>query len=76
MESSERVDDRVQENNLSKSTIWEDSKQTIDAYTNGWQTRVMKLGNLVSTSLVAPSSLAESASDAPPTSESKCSSGE
>lgn len=48
----------------------------MDAYTNGWKTRLNKLGYLVTTSLAAPRPLAEAASDSRSTTEPKASDGE
>lgn len=41
----------------SKNTGYEETKQTVDAHSSDWQTRLMELGDLVSTSIAASSSL-------------------
>lgn len=56
--------------------MYVETMQTVDADTKGWQTRLKELGNLVSTPLVAPSSLAWKTSDARSTTETKASGGE
>lgn len=47
----------------SGKTLSEKFERTVDVQTNGWKTHLNKLGKLVATSLVAPSSLAKAASN-------------
>lgn len=60
----------------SKNMIYEETKHTVEVFIDGWQKRLNMLCNLVATSLVAPSSLAEASLDGPRTTEPKASGGE
>lgn len=55
----------------SQTTIKDVAKQNVNIYTNGWQTRLNKLGNLVATSPVATFFLAVAASEVLHTTELK-----
>lgn len=56
--------------------MYEETKRSVDVYSAGCQTRPNGLGRLVGILLVAPSSLARTASDARLTTEPKISGGE